>query len=387
VRGSGTVVQDNRSKAWMFLWWEDGKRKSKSLGRHPNRTSAWRSSKPYRDALESRPEQVKPFLPVTESETKSVPRSEAQHETKDVPTLTVKTLVEGYRAEKMPRRASTRSGYNSWLDNHILPVWGEHVISDVQARPVELWLKSLELSPKSRSHIRGLLNTLWDFAMWRGDVPVQRNPMELVTIKGCTKRSRKPRSLTVAEFHLFIEQMREPFRTIALLCVCFGLRISEALALKWRDVDWLNGRLNVERGIVRQIVDDAKTENSESVMHIGPELLAVLKTWKQTTQFSDLEDWMFASPAQIGRLPWSYKQAWRAYMNASRKAGIGHISTHTMRHTYRAWLDAAGTKLSVQQKLMRHADIRTTMNTYGDVVTTETQEAASKVAGLALNGL
>jgi integrase len=66
---------------------------------------------------------------------------------------------------------------------------------------------------------------------------------------------------------------------------------------------------------------------------------------------------------------------------------IGHISTHTMRHTYRAWLDAAGTKLSVQQKLMRHADIRTTMNTYGDVVTTETQEAASKVAGLALNGL
>ena len=143
----------------------------------------------------------------------------------------------------------------------------------------------------------------------------------------------------------------------------------------------------MERGIVRQIVDDAKTENSESVMHIGPELLAVLKTWKQTTQFSDLEDWMFASPAQIGRLPWSYKQAWRAYMNASRKAGIGHISTHTMRHTYRAWLDAAGTKLSVQQKLMRHADIRTTMNTYGDVVTTETQEAASKVAGLALNGL
>ncbi len=387
MRGSGTVVQDNRSKKWMFLWWEDGKRKSKSLGLQPNKTAAWRSSKPYRDALESRPEQVKPFLPVTESETKSVPRSEVPHETKDASTLTVKTLVEGYRAEKMPRRASTRSGYNSWLDNHILPVWGDHVISDVQARPVELWLKSLELSPKSRSHIRGLLNTLWDFAMWRGDVPVQRNPMELVTIKGCTKRTRKPRSLTVAEFHLFIEQMQEPFRTIALLCVCFGLRISEALALKWRDVDWLNGRLNVERGIVRQIVDDAKTENSESVMHIGPELLAVLKAWKQTTQFSDLEDWMFASPAQIGRLPWSYKQAWRAYMNASRKAGIGHISTHTMRHTYRAWLDAAGTKLSVQQKLMRHADIRTTMNTYGDVVTTETQEAASKVAGLALNGL
>jgi integrase len=375
MRGSGTVVQDNRSKAWMFLWWENGKRKSKSLGQHPNRTSAWRSAKPLRDELESQP--------------KSKPKEEVpkQKEEPESSVITVSTLVEKYREEKMPRRASTRSGYNSWFDNHIIPVWGEHVISDVQARPVELWLKSLELSPKSRSHIRGLLNTLWDFAMWRGDVPVQRNPMELVTVTGCTKRLRKPRSLTVPEFQNFIQEMNQPFHTIAILCVCFGLRISEALALKWSDVDWLNGKLNVERGIVRQIVDDAKTDNSETVMHVGQELLDVLKAWKQETEFSGQDDWMFASPAQIGRLPWSYKQAWRAYMNASRAAGIGHISTHTMRHTYRAWLDAAGTKLAVQQKLMRHADIRTTMNTYGDVVTDEMQEAASKVAGLALNGL
>jgi integrase len=37
-----------------------------------------------------------------------------------------------------------------------------------------------------------------------------------------------------------------------------------------------------------------------------------------------------------------------------------------MRHTYRSWLDAVGTSIAVQQKLMRHADIRTTMNVYGD---------------------
>jgi len=57
-----------------------------------------------------------------------------------------------------------------------------------------------------------------------------------------------------------------------------------------------------------------------------------------------------------------------------------------MRHTYRSWLDAVGTPIAVQQKLMRHADIRTTMNTYGEVVTDEMSQAASKVAGLALNG-
>jgi integrase len=55
-----------------------------------------------------------------------------------------------------------------------------------------------------------------------------------------------------------------------------------------------------------------------------------------------------------------------------------------MRHTYRSWLDAEGASLAVQQKLMRHADIRTTMNVYGDIVTDEMTVASGKVAGLAL---
>ena len=56
-----------------------------------------------------------------------------------------------------------------------------------------------------------------------------------------------------------------------------------------------------------------------------------------------------------------------------------------MRHTYRSWLDAVGTPPAVQQKLMRNADIRTMMNTYGDVVTNEMAEAQAKVAELAVN--
>jgi DNA-binding response OmpR family regulator len=46
--------------------------------------------------------------------------------------------------------------------------------------------------------------------------------------------------------------------------------------------------------------------------------------------------------------------------------------------------DAVGTPLAVQQKLMRHADIRTTMNIYGDVVTDEMAQAHSKVVQMAL---
>jgi len=358
---TGSVVFDKRRKTWNFLQWVDGKRRSRLIGtlqEYPTKGAAWRAAKA--------------FLP---SPTASVRNAS-----------TVSTLVEAYRQEKMPKRYSTRLAYEAWIVNHILPRWGNSLIGELQARPVELWLSTLGISPKSKVHIRGVIGRLWEYAMWRGDVPTERNPMTLVTIKGASKRTRQPRSLTVEEFQKFVQHLEEPFRTIALVCVCFGLRISEALGLRWCDVDWLNSRLKVERGIVRQQVGDVKTEHSRKQMSIDPELLEVLKVWKQTTQFSGHEDWMFASTVQLGVLPWSYPWVWRVFQRAASEASVGKLSTHTMRHTYRSWLDAVGTPIAVQQKLMRHADIRTTMNVYGDVVTDEMHQASSKVAGLALNG-
>ena len=358
---TGSVVQDKRDKVWRFWWWENGKRRSKVLGRFPTKAAAWKAATLLRDALETQP-QPKPSVP------------------------TVHTLIEQYRAEKMPTRHDTRGGYESWIRVYILPKWGESAITDLQARPVELWLGSLSLAPKSKVHIRSILSALWTFAMWRQDIPMQVNPISLVTVKGASKRIRKPRSLTVEQFRLLLAHLREPYNTIALVCVCFGLRISECLALKWADVDWLSSTLRVERGIVQQVVDDVKTDESRRVLTIAGDLLDVLKTWKQSTRFSGPEDWVFASPVQSGSLPYSYTGVKQEVQRAAEAAGIGRLTTHAFRHSYRTWLDSVGTPVGVQQRLMRHADIRTTMNTYGDAVTADMAEAHGKTVGLALNG-
>lgn len=124
----GSVVQDKRDKVWRFYWWEDGKRKSKALGRFATKSAAWKAAKPLRDALEAIP----------------------QKEDSDVPT--VNTLIEQYKSEKMPKRKDTRRTYESWMRLHISPKWGASPITELQARPVELWLESLPLAPKSRGH-------------------------------------------------------------------------------------------------------------------------------------------------------------------------------------------------------------------------------------------
>jgi integrase len=91
---------------------------------------------------------------------------------------------------------------------------------------------------------------------------------------------------------------------MALLCVCLGLRIREALALRWGDVDWLGSTLSVQRGIVEQVVADVKTEGSARTF--TSELLERLKSCKQRSDFSGAEDWILASPLKLGRLPYSY---------------------------------------------------------------------------------
>lgn len=199
--------------------------------------------------------------------------------------------------------------------------------------------------------------------------------MSFVTIQGSSKRERKYQSLTVEEFQRFTEKLsREPFRTITLVQAFTGLRISECLALRWYDVDWLNAKLTVARGIVRQRVGETKTEYSRNSLPIDHELVEVLKTRRNQTQFGSDSDWIFASPAKLGRLPWSYDQVQRQVRMAAEAANIAFKSgeifgTHSMRNSFRSYLDAVGAPLSVQQKLMRHGDIRTTMNTYGDVIT------------------
>jgi integrase len=356
---AGCVRFDKRRGTWNYLYYDNGVRRSKLIGpksEYPTKASAWKVAEQF----------LKPRV------TKEQQGGE-----------TVRGVVGRYKVERMPSRHSTSRVYCSFLDNHILPQWGDTLIRDVQPRPVELWLRQLSLSPKSKTHVRSLMHGLLDFAMWAGVIDIARNPISLVVNKGATKRTRKARSLTVEQFHALLMQLHEPFATMALLGVCLGLRISEALALRWSDVDWLGSRLSIRRGIVEQIVDDVKTEGSAKTFVLAGTLLTRLQLWKQQTQFCSAEDWMFASPVKIGRLPYSYTGVWRELERATKEAGIGHLGTHTFRHTYRSWLDAVGTPLAVQQKMMRHSDIRTTMNIYGDVVTDEMTTASSKVAELA----
>jgi integrase len=57
------------------------------------------------------------------------------------------------------------------------------------------------------------------------------------------------------------------------------------------------------------------------------------------------------------------------------------VGWYAFRHTYRTILDHEGTSIGVQQKLMRHSDVRTTMNHYGTAYEKTKRQANTLVAG------
>ncbi|PYT97094.1 MAG: hypothetical protein DMG38_21190 [Acidobacteria bacterium] len=212
-----------------------------------------------------------------------------------------------------------------------------------------------------------------------------RVPMKLVRVRGASKRRREPVVLGVAQFPLLLKELDDPFRTMVILDLATGLRCSELFALQWRDVLWDECMLLVRRAIVTGVVSDVKTKYSNAGMPLDPALAEVLRKWQRKTHFKNPEDWVFASPFRAGRNPWEPGSVERRHIiPATIRCGIGRIGWHSFRHTFRTLLDETGTPMKMQQELMRHADIRTTMNVYGKAMDASKREAHGKVVRLVL---
>jgi len=269
---------------------------------------------------------------------------------------------------------STAAGYRSYLKRHIRPKWGNTPLVDVRALETTEWLKSLPLSPKTRGQVRALLHMLFERAMLWGLIEIQRNPMELVKLKGTSKRLKRPQILTPEIFQELIAVLHEPHRTMAVVAMCTGLRVSEVLALRWEHIDFKAGVMLVQQGVVNGRIGKVKTEASNDDIPLDPAFAQILLDWKGERS----EGLVFPSHVTGGCYYAGMIQQ-QVLKPAGEKVGVHGIGWHTFRHTYRSLLDETGAPIGVQQKLMRHSNVATTMNVYGNATLRSKQQANSKV--------
>src|ERR1700730_6280861 len=268
---------------------------------------------------------------------------------------------------------NTLASYRSMICQHIRPEWGDAYLEDVRPALIQDWLRRLVLSPKYKGHIRSLMYRLFDKAMLWEWVDVARNPVELVEVKGISKRKKRPRILQVKDAWQILDVLIQPYRTIVLIALCFGLRISEILGWRWTDFDFKRAVVMIQRSAVGKRLNKLKTEYSQDEVPLERGFIHELKKWQALCLESEGQ-WLFPSPV-TGR-PY-HAESIRAdyFVPTCLSFVLGRIGCHRFRHTYRAWLDETGASVGVQHKLMRHAHISTTGDQYGNASTLAKRKA------------
>jgi integrase len=272
-------------------------------------------------------------------------------------------------------------------------------IEQIEPLEVRAWLNALQgttskaaLSSRSKGHIHTQMKNLFRHAqLWKW-APPQINPMSLFSITGATKRTKKPRVISPAQFRALLEIFRtcvpEDLRMQVLLTTgfCLGLGASEIFGLKWGDVIHCENIVHVQRGIVEGRVGEVKTERRNAPLPLAPFVAEIFARWRQASPHNRDEDWIFASPYRGGRKPMDANNLQANVLVAAGRAIEldFNLGWHTLRHSYKSLLDRISGDATLKRDLMRHADVHTTMQVYGEVEMDRLREANGLAVTLAL---
>ena len=153
-----------------------------------------------------------------------------------------------------------------------------------------------------------------------------------------------------------------------------GLRVSEAVSLRWKDVNLTSGKLMVREG------KGAK----DRTLWVDNDQLDELGEWKerQVEKLGEVPKWVFSTlrEGNAGK-KLTIQQVWKTLKTYTEKAGIKKdISPHTLRHTFATDLYRETGKIRLVQKALGHADLSTTM-IYTHIVDEELEGAMKSFRG------
>jgi integrase len=277
---------------------------------------------------------------------------------------------------------NTLTTYEWELTNHLLPFFAEHRLAEITISEVDRYrqekVREGILGATSINKTIGRLAQILEVAVERE--LIDRNPArgrrrrlkQRTPERTWLDRAEQIEALLRAAGELDhgarVDRRATPRRTLLATLALGGLRIGEALALRWRDVDLAAGRLRV---------GSSKTDAGVRQVDLLPALREELSVHKAETRFGGPDDFVFptdkggqANPSNV-RNRLTARTIKRANRNlASRGAAPlpEGVTPHSLRRTFISLLLAIGEEVPYVMRQVGHADPKMTLSIYAQVM-------------------
>lgn len=303
----------------------------------------------------------------------------------------------------------TYEWYENLIDHLIAPQIGGTALYKVTTVQLQNLISRLLLvDDYAQRTVRGVqscLKQIFDFACQMG--MLTGNPATNVKLPKQRRRPRKERSGAIpirVRTELLAAAESEPMIKAAVTVLMFtGLRVGELLALRWSDVDFDGCVVTVDEAVVRRPVYNAegdrlavrsevaepKTDSSYRTIRVPAHVIEVLADWRRVVaarkrSASQLRPSAFVFTSSKTREAYSYTGFRTVYYkflgrHDLRKHGL---NLHSYRHTFATMLLENGTSPKIEQDLMGHASVTTTLGIYTHVVPELFDSVASALDGV-----
>lgn len=286
-------------------------------------------------------------------------------------------LTKGVTRTGEPKAESTKDLDKQLYATYIKNRWGSFIARKVEPAELQTWLDTL--SRGVRPKVRNLLSAIYRYGQKYNFIPrtQESNPMPWVSASSIS--NYEALTITPKQAFAIVELMPLLERTLTVLVAVTGMRISEALGLKWSDIDWEHSVIYVRRGWVRSRMGKPKSKASRAPVPMHEMLAAIVKKWRAETHYASQSDFVFASSAMKGTRPRLASMIVQDYVRpCAVKAGVLTVNDqgetldskgnpitrfgfHNFRHSLATFLISSGHDPVVVQRMLRHSDVRQTM--------------------------
>ena len=293
---------------------------------------------------------------------------------------------------KLKVRPSSHQTYRGYLDHHIKPYIGNIPLNKLTSLDLQKLYKKLltggrvdriesthqpkGLSPKTVRNINQIISSAMELA--KAQKLILTNPTESCALPKVEHREMK--TLTQEQLSAFLREAKVTgVYEMYYIELATGLRRGELLGLKWKDVDFTNGTIRVQRQVARingEIVEaPLKTKNSYRTVTIGPDAVEILKEQKEKTD----DEYVFPSPNGGPISPDSVNHMLQRVL---KRAGLPQVRFHDLRHTFATLALQNGVDIKTVSGMLGHFSAGFTLDTYTHVTTPAQREAANTMGSV-----